>query len=140
MSESAPLTDTVPLRAHVAEEVRALLGRRRMTNVELAAQLGKSRTYVGRRLSGETAFDLDDLEHIARILRVRVGQLLPDRPGASSPCYTPIVQTGTHPINRPPDNRPVSGPPLRETIHRPQRRSVLLPAPHATVNSQRLPV
>jgi transcriptional regulator with XRE-family HTH domain len=65
------------LRAYVAEEVRALMARRQVTAVELADRIGRSRTYVGRRLHGETAFDVDDLENIARVLAVEVADLMP---------------------------------------------------------------
>lgn len=75
MSDMVAGTGT--LRAGVAEEVRALLGRRRMSSVALARGIGKSHTYVWRRLSGETAFDLDDLAAIAGALDVSVISLLP---------------------------------------------------------------
>src|SRR5690348_6844413 len=83
------------LRAAVAEEVRALLARRRISSVKLAAQIGRSQAYVSRRLNGDVAFDLDDLENIARVLRVRVTDLVPERaiettsdqPGGSIPWY-----------------------------------------------------
>jgi transcriptional regulator with XRE-family HTH domain len=65
------------LREHVAEEVRVALARRRMSASRLAKELGVSQTYVWRRLSGETAFDLDDLEKIAKVLRVSIVDLLP---------------------------------------------------------------
>jgi len=65
------------LRERVAEEVRALLGRRKMSASELARQLSLTQKYVSRRLTGETAFDLDDLEKIAAIFGVDVADLLP---------------------------------------------------------------
>lgn len=65
------------LRERTAEEIRALLGRRRMSASALARELKVSQTYVWRRLSGETAFDLDDLDAIARILRVDPRDLMP---------------------------------------------------------------
>lgn len=74
MSETATVR---PLREHAAEEVRALLGRRRISATELARRLGVSQTYVWRRLSGETAFDLDDLEKIAAVLNVEAVELMP---------------------------------------------------------------
>jgi transcriptional regulator with XRE-family HTH domain len=66
------------LREAVAEEVRATLARRRMSASALARTLGKSQTYVWRRLSGETALDTDDLEAIAGVLRIPVVELLPE--------------------------------------------------------------
>lgn len=81
MSTNAPerLSPRPPLRAAVAEEVRALLARRRMSAIELSRRIGKSHTYVGRRLSAETAFDTDDLEQIAGVLGVSVVDLLGHR-------------------------------------------------------------
>jgi len=73
---------TTSLREHVAEELRALLGRRKMSATQLARHMGVSQAYIWRRLNGETAFDLDDLEKIASILAVDVLDLLPrDREG-----------------------------------------------------------
>lgn len=65
------------LRHHVAEEIRALLGRRQMSGAKLARAIDQSEMYVSRRLRGETAFDLDDLERIADVLGVTVADLLP---------------------------------------------------------------
>jgi transcriptional regulator with XRE-family HTH domain len=65
------------LRERTAEEVRALLARRKMSATQLARELKVSQAYVWRRLSGETAFDLDDLERIANVLTVEVIDLLP---------------------------------------------------------------
>lgn len=65
------------LREYVAEEIRALLARRMANGAKLAAALGKSEMYVSRRLRGETAFDVDDLEKIAGYLGVEVTDLLP---------------------------------------------------------------
>jgi transcriptional regulator with XRE-family HTH domain len=65
------------LRHLVAEEVSAYLGRRRMSGAKLARAIDRSEMYVSRRLRGETAFDLDDLERIADVLGVTVTDLLP---------------------------------------------------------------
>lgn len=64
------------LSGRVAEEIRVALTRRRMSAAALARQLGVSQTYVWRRLEGQTAFDLDDLEKIAAILEVPIVELL----------------------------------------------------------------
>jgi hypothetical protein len=69
--------DTATLRERTAEEIRALLARRRMSATALARELRVSQTYIWRRLSGETAFDLDDLELIAKVLSVQAHDLLP---------------------------------------------------------------
>jgi transcriptional regulator with XRE-family HTH domain len=73
-----------PLRERVAEEVRVLLARRRISASKLARELGVSQTYVWRRLSGETAFDLDDLERISAVLSVSVSDLMPKAGGQTT--------------------------------------------------------
>lgn len=78
MSTATRSGERSTLREAVAEEIRAALARRRMSASALARALGKSQTYVWRRLSGETAFDTDDLEAIAGALRVPVVELLPE--------------------------------------------------------------
>lgn len=78
-----------PLRMRVADEVRAWLGRRRMSGAQLAREMGKSQTFVARRLDGRQAFDIDDLEQVARILHVRVVDLI----GRDSPFRPAAPQT-----------------------------------------------
>lgn len=65
------------LREHVAEEIRVLLARRRMSGAELARRTGIKQSTMSRRMTGETAFDMDDLEAIAAVLDVEVGDLIP---------------------------------------------------------------
>lgn len=63
------------LREQVAEEVRALMARRRISGVELGRRLGKSQAFISRRLVGTTPFDVDDLEALAQIFGVPVTSL-----------------------------------------------------------------
>lgn len=72
------------LREQVAEEVRALLARKMKTGADVAAAIGKSPMYVSRRVRGEVAFDLDDIQRIAEVLEVEIGDLFPHREGRSS--------------------------------------------------------
>ncbi|MGC5664976.1 helix-turn-helix domain-containing protein [Micromonospora sp. WMMD723] len=76
MSESNARTG-MRLRHLAAEEIRVLLARRRMSAAELARQTGIRQQALSRRMTGETAFDLDDLERIADVLGVTVADLLP---------------------------------------------------------------
>ncbi|WP_165947371.1 helix-turn-helix transcriptional regulator [Micromonospora sp. 15K316] len=70
--------DTVtPMRELVAEELRVLLARRRMSASHLARKLGMTQSYLARRMSGDTAFDVDDLARIAEVLGVTVLDLIP---------------------------------------------------------------
>lgn len=98
------------LRELVAEEVRALLARRRLNGAKLAAAIDRSEMYVSRRLRGETSFDLDDLEKIAEVLDVPVGALLPRglSQGESIQRWIPLPERTPQPViaDRPTDNRP----------------------------------
>lgn len=67
----------------VAEEVRAVMGRRRISGTELGRLTGKSQAYWWRRLSGETPFDVNDLLTVATILNVKVKSLVAPLDGES---------------------------------------------------------
>lgn len=54
-----------------------------MSGVQLAKQIGKSQPYFSRRLNGAVAFDLDDLEAIAKVLEIDVTDLIPKERGAN---------------------------------------------------------
>ena len=71
------MTDTYSLSERVAEEIRALLARRRMSGRQLAAALGVSQTWMSSRLSGSTPIDLNDLERIAQVLSIDASNLMP---------------------------------------------------------------
>ena len=65
------------LADQVAEEVRALLGRRRLSASALAMRMGVTQRYISRRLTGETPLDVNDLAEIAEVLEVKVADLIP---------------------------------------------------------------
>lgn len=67
------------LRESVAEEVRVAMVRKRVRGAALAQQIGRSEAYLSRRLTGNTAFDLDDLQAISDVLDIDVADLLPAR-------------------------------------------------------------
>jgi transcriptional regulator with XRE-family HTH domain len=68
---------TPSLSERAAEEIRALLGRRRMSGRELARRLGASPSWVNFRLTGSQPISLDDLQRFADVLDVPVTDLLP---------------------------------------------------------------
>lgn len=73
--------DIIDARREVAANVRALMGRgingKRVTQTELAVVLGlKSQAAVSDRLSGKTAFDLDEMLALAAFFDVKVTDLL----------------------------------------------------------------
>lgn len=97
------------LRERAAEEIRVILARRRMSAAELARRTGIRQQNLSRRMTGETAFDLDDLEVIANALDIRVEDLLRgESPGvqATRECLSMAV----HPMNAPPARLTVDRP------------------------------
>lgn len=69
------------MRLRIAEEIRVMLARRMMSASELARQIGATQPYISRRLTGEIAFDTDDLAQIAEVFGVAVTALFPRREG-----------------------------------------------------------
>jgi len=79
-------TDSAPvlsLSDRVAEEVRAMMARRRVSGRELARRLDVSAAWVSYRLTGTQPIDLNDLERIADALGVTVFDLIPRSAGQS---------------------------------------------------------
>lgn len=72
-------TDTADraMTIKVAEEIRALLGRRGISKSELARRLGVSHTWVTNRITGDQEIGVNELERIAVILGVTASDLLP---------------------------------------------------------------
>lgn len=59
-----------------AEEIRALLGRRRISQAELARRMHVTGAWLNYRLTGRQPIDLNDLQAIASVLGVAPVQLL----------------------------------------------------------------
>jgi DNA-binding Xre family transcriptional regulator len=122
------MADTMTLSQAVAEEIRVLLTRRRMSGRQLAAKLDVSQTWMADRLNGKTPIDLNDLDRIAGALNVEVFDLLPQQP-RSGEGRTVVV----------------AGEPRRSTTvanHTPAKRPQLTghPKPFAPHDSTRRPV
>jgi len=62
---------------HITAEIRAELARQRKPARALAEPLGISETQVSKRLSGEVAFNVPELEIVAEVLAVPVVQFFP---------------------------------------------------------------
>ncbi|MDG4791881.1 helix-turn-helix transcriptional regulator [Micromonospora sp. WMMD1102] len=73
------MTRPQTLAVTAAAEVRAEMGRQRISAAALARALGVSDMYLSRRLSGDDPipFDLSEIERIAEALGVPVGNFLP---------------------------------------------------------------
>lgn len=74
---SLPKRDAArPLTERVAEEVRALMGRRSVTQMQLVEVLRVSQTGVSRRLRGLTPFDANELGELADYFEVDAAELV----------------------------------------------------------------
>lgn len=82
------MTTRPTLSAQVAEEIRALLARRRISGRHLAEATGMSQSAISARLTGATAIDLDDLQRIAAALDVRVLDLFPVEVAEPTPAVS----------------------------------------------------
>lgn len=60
----------------VIGEIRAVMGRRRLTQTALAELVGENQAWLSRRLSGGTPIDLGDLTRIADALGVPISDLI----------------------------------------------------------------
>lgn len=102
MENETPATAAEPtqrkLRHAIAEEVRVILVRRRMSATELARQLGWSQTYMARRMVGAYPFSVDDLEDIAAYLAIPITDLMPSSTGRYPTDLEPVTSgTFAHP-------------------------------------------
>jgi len=82
-----------------------------MSGAQLARAIDRSEMYVSRRLRGETAFDLDDLERIADVLGVTAMDLLPStrvRPNNRSAVSSVRATPPTRPASSRPKGRPAN--------------------------------
>lgn len=118
------------LRERTAEEIRVLLARRRVSAAQLARQTGMKQSTLARRMTGEIAFDLDDLELIASALNVPVQSLLPsatDASRATMDLKSALTERPMPTQRRPADNRPSGHPPAGGPPG--QRRTGRVPRP-----------
>lgn len=81
MREVDPLTG---LREKIAEAVRVEMARARVSQRVLAERTGLSQSAISRRMTGETAFDLDDLEKMAAALGIPTSTLMSVERSASA--------------------------------------------------------
>lgn len=64
------------IRGAVATAVRVELAKRNMSASELARRAGMKQQRLARRMTGGTAFDVDDLVAIADVLGIEPGELV----------------------------------------------------------------
>lgn len=122
MSDSAVAGD---LGAKIAEEIRALLARRRMSATQLARRMGVTQSYLARRMIGTQPLDTNDLDRIAQILQVSIVELLPrDRRGHTGATTVGYRHVSAKPASPP---RPAARPSVRHAPTGPGRTSRVCP-------------
>lgn len=127
-----PERRTATLSELVAEEIRALMGRRRMTQAQLARGIGKTEMWVSLRLRGRQPIDLNDLALIAGALDAKIPDLLPQSlraaTGQNLPL-TPVTRSARVTSTGRPVRRSASRPPV-STRRDPVRPVSAIPADH----------
>jgi len=83
---------------HVAAEVRAAMGRKRISGLQLARACGLTQSAMSRRITGHTPFDVNEIAAVAAELGVEVGSLFPPR--AVEPAVTRRERANVVPIHR----------------------------------------
>lgn len=73
---SGKQSESGPLAVAVAAEVRAAMGRQRVSGIQLAAMTGISQNYVAKRLRDEAPFTLNDIERICEVLHEDFTELM----------------------------------------------------------------
>lgn len=95
---------TATLSEMVAEEIRALMARRKVSGRELSAKLGVSPSWISYRLSGKQPIDINDLLRIANALGAGVHELLPSPEMAAlavEPSAQPAKEDSSRTMTRP---------------------------------------
>lgn len=73
---SGTQSESGPLAAAVSAEVRAAMGRQRVSGNQLAPKIGKSQNYVAVRLRDDAPFTLNDIERICEALQEDFADLM----------------------------------------------------------------
>jgi DNA-binding Xre family transcriptional regulator len=113
------------LSERIAEEIRALLARRRMSGRELTRKLGVSPNWLSLRLTGVQAIDVNDLERIATALDVRPIDLVSAAEDGTTLRYPdpPLAASRRLADRRPPGHasgaHPPTGPGRTARVRRP---------------------
>lgn len=66
----------MPLKEHIAGEIRAEMARRRLNQTEMAQRLGMSQAAFSRHLNGVVPMTVDFIEGVAHELDVPVSRLI----------------------------------------------------------------
>lgn len=85
-----------PATERVAAEVRALMGRHNVTQMQLRDVLGVSQPAISARLHGQVPFDANEIAALAEHFGVTPGDLFGAGAGSGGPNGG--LATGTYPI------------------------------------------
>ncbi|WP_213452855.1 helix-turn-helix domain-containing protein [Rhizomonospora bruguierae] len=102
-----------PSPADIAAELRAEMGRQRVTQAKLADVLGVSQPQVSDRMLGTVDWRVTELIQVAEFLGVPVTRFLAG-PEASKTHPTPTRPTPTRPVTPPPP--PPPPPPTKRAL------------------------
>lgn len=85
MSDVSPLPSRETLTARLGREIRALMAREGINQVQMSHVLGIPQSSVSKRLRGGTPWDVTELDTVARRFRTSVAAIIADaerpRPG-----------------------------------------------------------
>lgn len=65
-----------PFARAISGEIRASMARKRVSGAQLATGVGRSQSYISKRLRGDAAFSANDVEDICRVLNEDLLELL----------------------------------------------------------------
>lgn len=97
------LPDRSTVRGQVAAEVRAELGRNRISVNRLPRLLGKSQSYWSRRVTAEQPMDVDDLAALASLMNVPLSRFFggtDENPHPDGPDGGTVRREGIEPPTR----------------------------------------
>lgn len=117
---SIDVTQSSKASGRIAAEIRAHMGRQKMSGRELARRLDRSPNWVSLKVGGLQRIDVDDLEAIAEVLGVKMVDLLPSdqRTPTRWQAQSETVSRPNRPrspLSRPPGRTDSRGPSSRKT-------------------------
>jgi len=65
-----------PFAKAVSAEVRSVMARRRVSGAQLASRVGRSQSYIAKRLRDDVPFSANDIEDICEVLEEDLLMLL----------------------------------------------------------------
>lgn len=57
-----------PFASAISGEIRSVMARKQVSGAQLATRVGRSQSYISKRLRADAAFSANDVEDICRVL------------------------------------------------------------------------